>query len=167
MSKGLKFWLYTCIAGVIAGFSLLFAAVSANAAADNTVPPANNTSTVSVAPAATDPVSTYLAPGGILTISIGGIFMILREVNSLRSLEVQKYKDRAITAESQATQDTQRLSEQVSRLESKLDQALLDVEAKHDLWLEEVAHRRKLEILLAEHGVALPIEVKVVPQQAV
>ena len=91
--------------------------------------------------------------------ALTGILLIVREVNAGRNLNVQMYKDRAIAAESKAALDTQKLADQVNRLEKKLDDALKATEEKHDLYMAEVAHRRKLELALAEHGIVVHSEV--------
>jgi hypothetical protein len=172
MTKGLKVWLYICISGVLLGCALLFSAGAQ--AADNTPKPETTTSTTEkangdtvinkteVAPAAASAPSDWFAPGGILTVSIGGIFLIVREYKGIKQMDIQGHKDRAdaadakaLAAETKATAVTDRLSAQIERLEKKLDDALADVETKHDEWLVEVAHRRKLEILLAQNGISV------------
>lgn len=163
MTKGLKAWLYVCISGVILGFALLFSAGAQ--AADNTTPKPESTTSVtekSNGDVVTNKTETksegtdWFAPGGILTVSLGGIFLIVREIKSIKDMDLQKYKTRAETAETKADQETSKLAAQIERLEKKLDKALEDVEEKHDEWVAEVAHRRKLEVLLAENGIAVP-----------
>lgn len=163
MTKGLKVWLYICISGVILGFALLFSAGAQ--AADNTTPKPESTTSVtekSNGDVVTNKTETksegsdWFAPGGILTVSLGGIFLIVREVKALKDTDVQKYKTRAETAETRAETETNKLAAQIERLERKLDKALEDVEVKHDEWVAEVAHRRRLEVLLAQNGIAVP-----------
>lgn len=167
MSKNLKIALYVCFAGLILGAMLLFSA-TANANADSASTPTGGTSqttgetgtvrpveTPSVAP---DNLSTFFAPGGIITISLGGILLIVREINAGKKINVDYHKDRADRAESQAAIDTQKLVSQIERLEAKLDAAIKDTESKHDLYVAEITHRRRLELILAEHGIALPVE---------
>jgi len=167
LSKNLKIALYLCIAGLLLGASLLFSA-TANAAADNASTPSGGTSqtsgkTETVTPSQTpvsvpDNLSTFLAPGGIVTISIGGIFLIVREIKTVRQMDIQGYKDRAEAAENKVTIETGKLAAQISRLEEKLDAAIKDTEAKHDLYVAEITHRRRLELIMVENGIALPAE---------
>lgn len=166
MSKNLKIALYMCIAGVILGATLLFS--TAAQAADGPSTPSGTTSQTSgqngtvsppTAPSvAPDNLSTWFAPGGIITISLGGILLIVREVNAGRKINVDYYKERAEKAEAQQTIDREKLSGQINRLEDKLDAAIKDTEAKHDLYIAEITHRRRLELIMAEHGIALPAE---------
>lgn len=163
MTKGLKIWLYTCIVGVILGAGLLFSTAAQAANGDTPNP---DTTTSSTQKANGDTVTTktepptqpqeWYAPGGILMGSIGGIFLIVREIKGVRQMDVQGYRDRAEAAENKVNTETSKLATQIQRLEQKLDTALEDVETKHDEWLAEVAHRRKLEILLAENGILVP-----------
>lgn len=165
MTKGLKIALYACIAGVLLGLALLSGTV-AQAAEGNVPKPESTTSTTQKAngdtvtnktetKAETNP-NDWLAPGGILVTSIGGTFMVVREVKSIKDMDLQKYKTRAEAAEAKVETETSKLAAQIERLERKLDKALEDVETKHDEWVEEVAHRRRLEVLLAQHGIAVP-----------
>ncbi len=164
MTKGLKIWLYACIAGVLLGAAMLLG-TAANASegdksssdtTSSTTQKANG-DTVTSKTSTADTSNDWLAPGGLITVSIGGIFMIVREIKSIKDLDVQKYKTRAETAESKVDTETSKLAAQIERLEKKLDDALADVETKHDEWIAEVAHRRKLEVLLAQHGIAVPV----------
>lgn len=160
MTKGLKFWLYACIAGALLGLALLFS--TGAQAADGTLPKPETTTSTTEKPngetitskteAATTP-QDWFAPGGIFMGSIGGIFLIVREYKGIKQMDLQKFKDRAEAAETKATSDTAKLAAQIQRLEKKLDDALEDVETKHDEWVAEVAHRRRLEILLAQNGI--------------
>lgn len=153
MTKGLKIWLYACITGAMLGFALLFG-TAANAAGEGTT---SDTTTSSTEKSATKTEGNdWLAPGGILTVSIGGIFLIVREIKSIKDMDLQKHKTRAEVAEAKVETETNKLAAQIERLEKKLDDALEDVERKHDEWLAEVTHRRKLEVLLAEHGIQVP-----------
>ena len=166
MSKNLKIALYMCIAGLILGATLLFS-TAAQAAGDPATPSGStsqtsgqtNTVTPPQAPSgAPDSLSTYFAPGGIITISLGGILLIVREINAGRKINVDYHKERADKAETQQTIDREKLSGQITRLEQKLDAAIKDTEAKHDLYVAEITHRRRLELIMAEHGIALPAE---------
>jgi hypothetical protein len=151
MTKGLKIWLYACIAGVCLGAALLLG-TAANAADGSTPKPETTSSATTSDSGGTD----WFAPGGILTVSLGGIFLIVREVKSIKDMDLQKYKTRAEAAEAKADTETAKLASQIERLERKLDSALADVEKKHDEMVAEVAHRRQLEVLLAQHGIAVP-----------
>lgn len=153
MTKGLRIWLGVCLAGFLIGVAMLFG-TAANAAEGDK--PSSDTSTSQTTTKEATGPTDWLAPGGIVTLSIGGVFMVVREVKSLREIDVNKYKNRAELAEANATTETSKLAAQIERLEKKLDDALQDVERKHDEWLDEVAHRRRLEILLAENGIAVP-----------
>lgn len=164
MSNKLKALLALCVAGLILGASLFFSA-TAEANSGTTPNPVSTTSTTQQPNGNTTTNTTtqtqkepdvwaqYGAPGGIIGMALTGILLIVREINAGRNLNVQQFKDRAIAAENKAALDTQKLADQVNRLEKKLDDALKATEAKHDLYLAEVAHRRKLELLLAEHGI--------------
>lgn len=146
---------------------LLFSA-TANAAADSTSTTSGSTSQTSgkaetVTPpqaplSAPDNLTTFLAPGGIVTVSLGGILLIVREINAGRKINVDYYKEKAEKAESQAATDREKLSGQIARLEQKLDSAIKDTEAKHDLYVAEITHRRRLELIMVENGIALPAE---------
>jgi F0F1-type ATP synthase epsilon subunit len=163
MTKGLKIWLYLCITGIFVGAALLLgsganAADGTNSSSDTTSSTTQkaNGDTVTNKTSTADTSNDWLAPGGLITVSIGGIFMIVREVKSIKDLDVQKFKTRAETAEAKVETETSKLATQIERLESKLDKALDDVEKKHDEMVAEVAHRRKLEVLLAENGISVP-----------
>jgi hypothetical protein len=165
MTKGLRILLGLFGTGVLIGFAMLLG-TAANAAEGATPDPQSTTSvtqksngdtiTNTTATATKTEPSDWFAPGGIFTISIGGVFLVVREIKSMRQQDIQGYKERAETAENKATIETGKLAAQIERLEKKLDDALKDVESKHDEWIAEVQHRRKLEILLAEHGIAVP-----------
>lgn len=154
MTKGLKVWLYVCITGALLGASLLLG-TAANAAGDSAQPDTTKSTTQTTGETKTEG-NDWLAPGGIFVTSIGGIFLIVREIKSIKDMDLQKYKTRAETAESKADSETSKLAAQIERLENKLDKALEDVETKHDEWVAEVAHRRQLEVLLAQNGIAVP-----------
>lgn len=165
MTKGLRIWLYVCITGALLGAALLLG-TAANATEGITPKPDTTTSTTQYpngdtvtnkTEAATNP-SDWFAPGGIFVTSIGGIFLVVREVKGIKQMDLQKYKDRAETAENKAGADTAKLAAQIERLEKKLDDALKDTEAKHDQYVAEITHRRRLELIMVEHGIALPAE---------
>jgi hypothetical protein len=167
LSNKLKALLTLCVAGLILGAGL-FLGVAKSQADSGTPAPISSSSTTQqpngnvVTNTTTtegekepDVWAQYGAPGGIITASLAGILLIVREINSGRNINVQQYKDRAIAAESKAALDTQKLADQVNRLEKKLDDALKATEEKHDLYIAEVNHRRKLELALAELGVVV------------
>lgn len=153
MTKGLKIWLYASITGVMLGVALLFG-TAAQAAGESTTSDKSTSSTEKSSDSTGG--SDWLAPGGILTVSIGGVFLVVREIKAIKDMDLQKYKTRAETAETKAETETNKLAAQIERLEQKLDKALEDVEKKHDEMVAEVAHRRQLEYLLAQHGIAVP-----------
>lgn len=156
MTTRMKVALNVCIAGFILGVVMLLGTVSAHA--DSTPTPGSPPATQTVTATVSDPLSSYLAPGGVLTLSIGGIFLIVRELKTIKQMDLQKYKDRAETAENSAATTSEKLSGQITRLEAKLDAAIKDTETKHDLYMAEVTHRRRLELIMVEHGIALPAE---------
>lgn len=166
MSKNLKLALYLCIAGVVLGASLFL--TTAAQAAEGPSTPVTGTSqstgkTDTVTPPqapsqGADPLPAWIAPGGIISVSLGGIILIVREVNAGKRINVDYYKGRAEKAESDGVLESNKLSGQITRLEAKLDAAIKDTEAKHDLYVAEITHRRRLELIMAEHGIQLPAE---------
>jgi len=171
MTKRLKILLYVCITGVLLGVALMFGTAAQATSSNGTVPKPQSTTSITEKPngeTITNTVekgvqpSDWFAPGGIVTISIGGLFLIVKEIKSIKQMDVEGYKTRAETAENKANTETQRLAAQIERLEQKLDAALKDVESKHDEMMVEVAHRRKLELLLAQHGITPPTSTLVV-----
>lgn len=166
MTKGLKIWFYVCITGVLVGAAMLLGTAAQASDGGSTSKPDTTTSTTQKAngdtvtntsQAATSP-QDWLAPGGVLTVSIGGLFLIVREVKGIKQMDLQRYKDRADAAETKSDAETTKFSQQIERLEAKLDKALKDTEAKHDLYVAEITHRRRLELIMAEHGIQLPAE---------
>jgi hypothetical protein len=171
LSNKLKALLGLCVAGLILGAGLFFSAAAEDNSGETPAPisststtqqPNGNTvtnTTTTEAKKEPDLIAQYGAPGGIITVALTGILLIVREVNAGRNINVNLYKERAIAAESKAALDTQKLTDQVNRLEKKLDDALRATEEKHDLYIAEVNHRRKLELALAEHGIVVQAEV--------
>lgn len=127
----------------------------------------------------------YGPTGGIITITLGGILMIVKAVNEGRTIQVAHYKERAEMASADASRDVQKVRDQLTRMEKSIDELnddrdelrealeqrkaqfsreLLALEKRHqeqildshELLLKQYNVRYKLEKLLSEHGVEVP-----------
>ena len=124
-------------------------------------------------------------PGTLLSIVFGGIFWIVKAVNEGKSIDVDRYKEIATEADSRASVEIGKVYKRLDDVEAKLDEAInsrdeyralleekkrlwhIDylaqerrhreqLESQHDILVVEIATRRKLEKILADHGISYP-----------
>lgn len=198
MNKLIRFWL----GGLVVGFALLTsltAAQSASAASQPqpgpvVVTPVPNPITkndVAVAPNGSasvvnpDPFATYGPIGTLITIAGSGTLLIVRAINEGKKLDVERYKQRAVDAETRADTEIGKVYKKLEDMEKKLDSVIanrdeeraefenqktsytgqiLEMEKRHQIELEgvnaallvEIHARHKIERAMVAAGVTLP-----------
>lgn len=130
--------------------------------------------------------TAFIVPlGGSVTGVLGGIALILKNVNDGKKIDVQSAEEKLKAERESNATALDSLRNQVGSLEEKLDKSIkkqeemqtdflnrkthftkqmVDIErrhrdqiqASHDLLLEEIRHRHTLEEILAAHGIEFP-----------